>query len=137
MKYLADNDPEGFGCACTPKHTCGPCRAHKQQAPLRAALQEGAETLRVGEVVTTPGGRVGRVAEPVRVDFDNGGHGVYFASELRRAAQSPTQEPPNFRLIGYERINKNTGERNRLNTLPAFKDGYEWIRLYTDNKVEQ
>lgn len=37
-KYLADNDPEGFGCACEPKRTCGPCLARQRQKPLRDAL---------------------------------------------------------------------------------------------------
>ncbi len=38
-KYLADNDPEGFGCACTPKTTCGPCWERRRQAPLYQALR--------------------------------------------------------------------------------------------------
>jgi hypothetical protein len=38
--YLAANDPEGFGCACSPTTTCGPCLARIKQAPLYAALAE-------------------------------------------------------------------------------------------------
>lgn len=37
-QYLSKNDPEGFGCACTPERKCGPCRAYDSQQPLRAAL---------------------------------------------------------------------------------------------------
>ncbi len=36
--YLSDNDPEGFGCACSPNHLCGPCRAARRQRPLYEAL---------------------------------------------------------------------------------------------------
>lgn len=42
VKYLADNDPEGFGCACEPNRDCGPCRTAKQQKPLRDALGSNA-----------------------------------------------------------------------------------------------
>ena len=37
---LAEYDPEDFGCACEPGHTCGPCRERNRQKPLRAALSE-------------------------------------------------------------------------------------------------
>lgn len=37
---LAEHDPEDFGCACEPGHTCGPCRERNRQKPLRAALSE-------------------------------------------------------------------------------------------------
>jgi len=38
-KFLADNDPEGFGCACEPKRRCGPCFWRERvDAPLRATL---------------------------------------------------------------------------------------------------
>lgn len=42
-QYLAENDPEGFGCACEPNYTCGPCNAHKRQQVLRNALTPNAE----------------------------------------------------------------------------------------------
>jgi hypothetical protein len=37
--WLKDNDPEGFGCACTPDNICGTCRERSRQAPLRRALE--------------------------------------------------------------------------------------------------
>ena len=37
-KFLADNDTEGFGCACTPTSQCGPCQWETRTRPLRAAL---------------------------------------------------------------------------------------------------
>lgn len=39
-KWLADNDVEGFGCACEPNHMCGPCREAQRQRPLYEALQK-------------------------------------------------------------------------------------------------
>lgn len=42
VQYLAENDPEGFGCACGPEHTCGPCNAAERQNVLRAALGSNA-----------------------------------------------------------------------------------------------
>lgn len=42
VRYLAENDTEGFGCACEPNHTCGPCSAHKRQQVLRDALGSNA-----------------------------------------------------------------------------------------------
>lgn len=41
VKYLADNDPTGFGCACAPNRVCGPCRAAQQQKPLQDAVKAG------------------------------------------------------------------------------------------------
>lgn len=38
--FLEQNDTEGFGCACTPNHTCGPCSAFERQQVLRNALKE-------------------------------------------------------------------------------------------------
>lgn len=37
-KFLSDNNPEGFGCACEPNRLCGPCSEAKRQAPLYAAI---------------------------------------------------------------------------------------------------
>lgn len=37
-QYLEENNPEGFGCACEPNHTCGPCSAYKRQKVLRDAI---------------------------------------------------------------------------------------------------
>ena len=38
-KFLADNDTEGFGCACQPKHQCGPCFWRgRVEDPLRRIL---------------------------------------------------------------------------------------------------
>ena len=37
-KFLSDNDPEGFGCACEPNHLCGPCSERQRQQPLYEAL---------------------------------------------------------------------------------------------------
>jgi len=36
--FLKSRDPEDFGCACFPDWECGPCRARRQQSPLRVAL---------------------------------------------------------------------------------------------------
>lgn len=38
VKYLTNNDPEGFGCACEPNYTCGPCSASERQVVLREAI---------------------------------------------------------------------------------------------------
>jgi len=38
QQFLMDNDPDGFGCACTPHHMCGPCSAYKRQTVLRDAI---------------------------------------------------------------------------------------------------
>ena len=46
VRYLAENDTEGFGCACEPNHTCGPCSAHKRQQVLRDALGSNVEVQR-------------------------------------------------------------------------------------------
>lgn len=68
--------------------------------------------LRVGETVTSPGGRVGRVAEPVRVDFDSG-HGFYFASELRR---TPRRSVPGLGLeAAHAAISRALDEANIRN----------------------
>ena len=40
--YLKANDTEGFGCACTPKFKCYPCREHDRQKPLRELLTPNA-----------------------------------------------------------------------------------------------
>lgn len=32
--YLSNNNTEGFGCACTPEHKCGPCSRHGIMSPL-------------------------------------------------------------------------------------------------------
>lgn len=71
VRYLAENDTEGFGCACEPNHTCGPCSAHKRQQVLRDALgsnvpHEGAaaalsRTLPLDVVVGGDGGNYGSV----------------------------------------------------------------------------
>lgn len=37
-KFLDDNNPEGFGCACEPGRLCGPCSEAKRQRPLYAAI---------------------------------------------------------------------------------------------------
>lgn len=37
--FLKNNDPEGFGCACTPLYKCGPCTEREQQKPLRQAIK--------------------------------------------------------------------------------------------------
>lgn len=38
-KFLRDNNPEGFGCACSPGGTlCGPCSEAKRQEPLHKVL---------------------------------------------------------------------------------------------------
>lgn len=39
-KFLVANDPTEFGCACdmSVDYLCGPCRADKQQEPLKIAL---------------------------------------------------------------------------------------------------
>ena len=37
-EYLQANDPDGFGCACTPDHKCGPCNEYDRQNPLHEAL---------------------------------------------------------------------------------------------------
>lgn len=39
-RYLAENNPEDFGCACTPGHACGPCHTAERQKALRAALAQ-------------------------------------------------------------------------------------------------
>ena len=41
--YLKANDTEGFGCACTPKFKCYPCREHDRQKPLRELLTPNVE----------------------------------------------------------------------------------------------
>lgn len=51
-------------------------------APAVSAAVE--PTLRIGDWVTTPGGKAGRVSEPIHVDFSDGGYGSYLASELTR-----------------------------------------------------
>lgn len=38
--WLADNDVDGFGCACEPDRVCGPCREEMRQRPLYEALQK-------------------------------------------------------------------------------------------------
>ena len=37
-KFLDENNPEGFGCACEPDRLCGPCSEAKRQRPLYAAI---------------------------------------------------------------------------------------------------
>ena len=37
-KFLYENNPEGFGCACEPDRLCGPCSEAKRQRPLYAAI---------------------------------------------------------------------------------------------------
>lgn len=41
-QYLAENDPEGFGCACESDRVCGPCRAAERQKVLRVAMGSNA-----------------------------------------------------------------------------------------------
>ena len=55
VRYLAENDTEGFGCACEPNHTCGPCSAHKRQQVLRDAL--GSNVLAQGREAGLPAKR--------------------------------------------------------------------------------
>ena len=60
--YLKANDTEGFGCACTPKFKCYPCREHDRQKPLRelltpnAALKGGASAPSALSAVLGAGG---------------------------------------------------------------------------------
>lgn len=49
VRYLAENDTEGFGCACEPNYTCGPCSAHKRQQVLRDALTPNEQVKRPTE----------------------------------------------------------------------------------------
>lgn len=37
-KFLDENNPEGFGCACEPDRLCGTCSEAKRQRPLYAAI---------------------------------------------------------------------------------------------------
>jgi hydrogenase maturation factor len=38
-KYLQENDPTEFGCACSPTSICGPCMERNRQAPLHTVLK--------------------------------------------------------------------------------------------------
>lgn len=37
-EYLGTNDPEGFGCVCTPDYLCSTCKERLRQSKLRLLL---------------------------------------------------------------------------------------------------
>ena len=81
-EFLAANDTEGFGCACSPTQMCGPCRWRTAHAPLRAALAEH-------DATPQPAGDL--------QEFE-----AWWLAECKRLGVTPVNDPRRWALAGWQ-----------------------------------